>query len=465
MIDYQSQDEDDGTQLHTYDSSRFVSNLYPKDPPALSPVALLNPRETQTFEERLKHGWERVLRRMDPVCDHNFSIYRGSAGIGYLALHTALQLKEADPHRPQFLDVASRYLQGAQAMLEWRLRHDAREGISFISGTAGIYAPLAVLRKLLGKSGSAPQECIQRVLRLSQLFLHQPSCSSSHRQLQSQHVYPFDILSGAAGYLTSLLYLKEHFPDQVPGNLIRGVVEHIMAGAEDGPCGALLWPWHGKHYLGAAHGVSGILVALLDAHAQGTVLSQEVLRRIHGTIDYLQSLRLPSGNYPTMPCKQDGDQLVQWCHGAPGVLLLFVRAYEIFGEPKYLAWAEMAAEVVWSRGLLRKGNGLCHGMAGNAYCFLALFRCTQNNIYLYRAHVFALAAQDGMMKKYQGTPDHPMSLFEGHTGLLALYTDLLVGNPGLTHFPAFEMGSIAGGWAGEGVFRNTGARSGRADDE
>lgn len=451
MIQYQDQDEDEGGHLHPYDRSSFVSNLFPKDPPALSPVALLNPHETQILEERLTHGWERILRRTDPERDHNFSIYTGSAGIGYLALHMVLLLEKSDPRRPQFLEVASRYLQGAQTMLERRLRHGAREDISFILGTAGVYAPLAVLRKLLVKSGSAPQECIQRVFHLSQLFLHQSPSVSSHRQLERQQVYPFDILNGAAGYLTSLLYLKEHFPNQVPESLMRAVVEHIMAGAEDGPGGALLWPWHGKYYLGTAHGVSGILVALLDAHMQGAALSQEVLTRIHTTIDYLHSLRLPSGNYPTQPCKQDSDRLVQWCHGAPGVLLLLVRAYEIFGEPKYLAWAEMAADVVWLRGLLRKGNGLCHGVAGNAYCFLVLFRCTDNDIYLYRARVFALAAQDGMVTKYQGTPDHPMSLFEGHTGLLALYTDLLMGNPSLARFPAFEMGSVAGAAAEKGV--------------
>lgn len=62
------------------------------------------------------------------------------------------------------------------------------------------------------------------------------------------------------------------------------------------------------------------------------------------------------------------DRLVQWCHGAPGPLLLFARAYETWNDPRYLAWAEDAADVVWARGFLRKGNGLCHGVAGNAYC-------------------------------------------------------------------------------------------------
>jgi len=122
-MQYEGEDEDEGQPMHPYDRSRFVSNPFPKDHPALSPVALLYPHETQTLEERLAHGWELVLRRTDPENDHDFSVYTGSAGIGYLALHKVLLLKIADPRRPPFLEVARRYLQGAQAMLERRLRH------------------------------------------------------------------------------------------------------------------------------------------------------------------------------------------------------------------------------------------------------------------------------------------------------------------------------------------------------
>lgn len=108
-MQYEGQDEDEGRPMHHCDHSRFVPNLFPKDPPALSPVALLNPRETQTLEKRLADGWELVLRRTDPEHDHDFSIYTGSAGIGYLALHKVLLLEEADPRRPLFLEVARRY--------------------------------------------------------------------------------------------------------------------------------------------------------------------------------------------------------------------------------------------------------------------------------------------------------------------------------------------------------------------
>lgn len=49
----------------------------------------------------------------------------------------------------------------------------------------------------------------------------------------------------------------------------------------------------------------------------------------------------------------------------------------MFKEQKYLNLALDAGEVVWQRGLLRKGYSICHGVAGNAYCFLDLYQTTK----------------------------------------------------------------------------------------
>lgn len=58
---------------------------------------------------------------------------------------------------------------------------------------------------------------------------------------------------------------------------------------------------------------------------------------------------------------------------------------QVFGLPQYLEDALWCGEVVWRFGLLKKGYGLCHGAAGNAYTFLALYRQTQDPKHLYRA--------------------------------------------------------------------------------
>ena len=51
--------------------------------------------------------------------------------------------------------------------------------------------------------------------------------------------------------------------------------------------------------------------------------------------------------------------------------------FKVYNKQEYLHTALKCGEVVWERGLLKKGCGLCHGTAGNAYTFLTLFQLTK----------------------------------------------------------------------------------------
>jgi hypothetical protein len=46
------------------------------------------------------------------------------------------------------------------------------------------------------------------------------------------------------------------------------------------------------------------------------------------TVEFLKTKRLSSGNYLSSSDSKS-DKLVQWCHGAPGFVYLFIRAYEV----------------------------------------------------------------------------------------------------------------------------------------
>jgi hypothetical protein len=54
----------------------------------------------------------------------------------------------------------------------------------------------------------------------------------------------------------------------------------------------------------------------------------ELNNLVRPTIDYLQGIRFPSDNFPSS-LGNSTDKLVQWCHGAPGVVFLFAKAYEV----------------------------------------------------------------------------------------------------------------------------------------
>lgn len=169
---------------------------------------------------------------------------------------------------------------------------------------------------------------------------------------------------------------------------------------------------------------------------------------IRGALDYLAGLwqadpSVPDGggNFPSSLEAQERASvadLVQWCHGAPGIAFTFARAAEVFGCARYRDLAVACGAITWHRGLLRKGPGLCHGGAGNGYALLRLYRLTADPRYLHRARQFAAFYLDQHHLRRCRVPDAPLSLFEGRAGWLCYLSDLAT-NALSAVFPAFEL--------------------------
>lgn len=70
--------------------------------------------------------------------------------------------------------------------------------------------------------------------------------------------------------------------------------------------------------------------------------------------------------------------LVQICHGAPGFLVLLSQARSrahfasVYWTPSWDKAIYLSSQRIWEQGLLYKGGGLCHGIAGNAWPMLML---------------------------------------------------------------------------------------------
>lgn len=99
-----------------------------------------------------------------------------------------------------------------------------------------------------------------------------------------------------------------------------------------------------------------------------------------------------------------------------------------------------AGEVVWRRGLLKR-VGLCHGISGNTYVFLSLYRFTGKVEYLYRAKAFACFLYDRAPRlisegRMHGG-DRAYSLFEGVGGMAHLFLDMT--DPSEARFPGYEL--------------------------
>ncbi|KAB5586497.1 hypothetical protein PHYPO_G00002370 [Pangasianodon hypophthalmus] len=355
-----------------------------------------NGKITEAFQKKVQNKIKDLLQQMEEglktADPHDFSTYTGWTGIAllYLQLH---RVSGDSSHLQRSLDYVKRTLRNLNG-----------RKVTFLSAS--------------------------------------PSCFSFSAQLSVQtRRFQTSCCIGRAGYLYALLYVnKEIGPETVDENTIAKVVTAILESGKNlsreekktERC-PLLYEWHKKQYVGAAHGLAGIYYMLMQPVAK---VNPEILTElVRPSIDYVRHKKFRSGNYPSS-LSNETDRLVHWCHGAPGVVHMLIMAHKVFKDEKYLKDAAECGEVIWQRGLLRKGYGICHGTAGNGYAFLSLYKLTQEQKYLYRACKFAEWCLD------YGThgcriPDRPYSLFEGMAGAIHFLSDIAL--PEASCFPAFEL--------------------------
>jgi hypothetical protein len=168
-------------------------------------------------------------------------------------------------------------------------------------------------------------------------------------------------------------------------------------------------------YLGPAHGLAGVVVAL-RRHLRPDL--------VDGVTDVLARTAIQEGACANWPpslqsplVHRTGTIRTQWCHGAPGIvasLAALPRAEPL--DSLLIAGGELA----WAAGPLRKGAGLCHGTAGNGFAFLKLLTRTGDERWLERARRFAMHAshQTAAARSRHGHGRH--TLWTGDLGT-ALY--------------------------------------------
>ncbi|KAJ3860850.1 lanthionine synthetase C-like protein [Lentinula novae-zelandiae] len=279
-----------------------------------------------------------------------------------------------------------------------------------------------------------------------------------------------EVLYGRAGLLYALLRLRSSIAranseapirstlglltsDSSIANVVRSIIIRGRFGASHyasnvssrSAAPALMWSWHHKRYLGAAHGVAGILHILLMCPVE---MIEPYISDILQTIEWLTTYQDNDGNWPTS-LKQRYTQpndLVQWCHGASGMLILFttiirraVAHPEVFPLSTYfltsLATAiQRAASLVYQKGLLCKGVGLCHGVAGSVYALLAasdamgLWKHYEHSkVHFLRAIHLAHLATSYSQLTLAGemtSPDKPWSLYGGVAGMCCAWAEV-----------------------------------------
>ncbi|HYC88936.1 MAG TPA: lanthionine synthetase LanC family protein [Thermoanaerobaculia bacterium] len=188
-----------------------------------------------------------------------------------------------------------------------------------------------------------------------------------------------DVIGGAAGGIVGLLALDAQ---RYLGEAIR-LGEHVLRHARrDGE--AISWttmlptgPGAQQDLTGYSHGAAGIAVALLELYARtGDARWREAAE---GGFAYERRWYSPQQqNWPDFrsfatPTPQQPGYSMAWCHGAPGIALSRIRAFELTRDERYRQEADAALTGTW-RSLTAPAPAdnfsFCHGLGGNADPFL-----------------------------------------------------------------------------------------------
>lgn len=183
---------------------------------------------------------------------------------------------------------------------------------------------------------------------------------------------------------------------------------------------------------------------------------------------------------------------LRWCHGAPGILILFSTLLRRFHQPPLPSTSSQSeptstltippplisalkksllqgADLVYTHGLLRKGVGLCHGISGSIYALLSVSdtladhntkgkanpegsrALTIDNRLLQAIHLAQMATSYESLTYDKGemyVPDRPYSLYEGVAGMCCAWVEIVKRVDGILSMCADEPGDGSAGGGG-----------------
>lgn len=299
------------------------------------------------------------------------TVYEGTAGIALFLAELAAATGDDEVRR------------AALGAVEFSLREgeDLPEtGFGFHAGRPGIAYAAVRVGELLDRPDLFPRaEALLRPL--------------AGKEMQDMGM---DVIAGGGGSIPALLAIAGRVDAELVTGIARRLGDHLIAIASrdrEGLSWATMRSSSIRNLNGYAHGAAGIGHGLLELYAatgEGQyryAAEQAFLYERHffsgadnnwpdlrhtelgeyqfeGRMDELKE-RMRAGNpLPPQPMRY----MSAWCHGAPGIGLSRLRAYQVLGDPLYLE--EARASFVNVENSLRDELGmnfsLCHGRGGNA---------------------------------------------------------------------------------------------------
>jgi hypothetical protein len=359
------------------------------------------------------------------------TVYEGTAGIALFLAE--LHVPTGDPDLARTALGAIRFALRSGAALP-------ETSFGYHSGRVGIAYAAARVGELLGRPELYAQA--EDLLR--------PLAGNESRDVG------MDVIAGGGGGIPALLQLTRYVDAELALGIARGLGDHLMATATREPDG---WSWSTmrnsavRNLNGYAHGAAGIGHGLLELYAatgdgryrygaeqaflyergffnaennnwpdlRNTELGEY---QYEGRLDELRDLLRSGGGLEP----QHRRYMSAWCHGAPGIGLSRLRAWQLLGDPLYrdevlAACANTAATVT---GHALSNYSLCHGRGGNAETLMVAAQVLGDES----------LRQPALESAYAGIERHGGDGTPWPCGTLGAVSDpgLLLGEAGIGHF-------------------------------
>lgn len=311
-------------------------------------------------------GFLPIERSLTPQYNVTFSalgpdLYSGTSGLAlFLAeLYTATGNAEA---RRTALGAIRQALSRVDV-----LPHPARAGL--FTGWIGIALIAARVGKILQQ-----EDLLRAALRLAR-----------HCTREKLGNWEFDLFYGKAGTIVGLLLLRDLLDEPTLLEACARFARKLLNAADKSQAG---YSWKSsampssRNLTGFSHGAAGVGYALLELFHSTRELryrraAEAAFRyerhwydpHLQNWPDLREEPRQPRPSRPPFPFG------TAWCHGAPGITLSRLRAFEILKENEYKAEALAGLETTrravefWLHSA-KANYSLCHGVAGNAEVLL-----------------------------------------------------------------------------------------------
>ena len=249
----------------------------------------------------------------------------------------------------------------------------------------------------------------------------------------------FDLLSGCAGAVIALVRLFRQTNESFYLERAVRLGDELVNTAKVSRYGCS-WPsltMRNRHNLtGLSHGAAGAGLALLELFSE--TAAAEYRQTAESAFGYERYwFQSAVSNWPDFRDLANIPQSIGsisqcatfWCHGAPGIALSRMRAFQLFGGASYREEVRVALRTTceWLCDELDNGSGtfsLCHGLCGNVDVLLQCMELSDEADSLLQTvrrvarHALSVYPPDA---RYRFVSDEPLGLMDGLAGVGHFY--------------------------------------------